>query len=244
MDGEWLPRDLFIRNGYWHDSTINKLYNAVRNYETSHDSAAAILQDFSVGVWKLKNLADLVASGNESQIMSRINIANYAKSALRSVIIDADMEDYSDKGRTVSGMPELLQKVGERLVAATGIPHTVLLGESPTGSNATGNSTVMGYYDSVSQWQESNLRQPLLAIARDLVSGLPESLDVEFKPLWQMDEKEIVEIRNKQAMTDAVYMEWGVIDPASVKESRFGGEKYSIETKTSEVPEPAGVALE
>ena len=51
---------------------------------------------------------------------------------------------------------------------------------------------------------------------------LPKQFKVEFRPLWQMDQKELVETRKLQAETDQIYMETGVLDPEEVTASRCG----------------------
>lgn len=228
--GSKLPRRLFIDNGYWHDSALTRPFNVIRNYQTSHDSSAAILQDFNVGVFKMRNLAELVAAGKEDQIRERIELANYSKSVIRSLIID-ESETYEEKSRTVTGMPELLKAAGTNLVAQTDIPHTKLLGESPDGSNATGNSTTTGWYDYVDSQRKEYLAPKIMSITQKLNPGLPNNLVVEFESLWQLDDNEDADVRLKVAQTDAVYLDRGVLDPAEVAVSRFGGDSYSRETE-------------
>ena len=230
FNGAILPRRLFIQNGYWHDSVLTKPFNSLRNFQTSHDAASAILQDFNVGVFKMRNLAELVAAGKEDQIRERIELANYSKSVIRSLIID-ESETYEEKSRTVTGMPELLRASADNLVAQTDIPHTKLLGESPVGSNATGNSTVLAWYDFVDSQRQEYLAPKILNLTRKLNRGAIESLEIEFEPLWQLDEKEEADVRVKVSQADAVYLDRGVLDPAEVAVSRFGQGGFSMETK-------------
>lgn len=239
--GAELSRRQFFENNFWHDSVMNRVLNAVRNYQTAHDSSAAIIQDFNVGVWKMKNLAELVGSGKEDQIRSRISLVNLSKGVLKSIILD-DSESYEDKSRTVTGLPELITKVGERLVAATNIPHTILLGESPSGSNATGNSTTMGWYDYVASQQKSYLTPHLIAVARKL--GAKKDPVFKYRPLWQMDDKETAETRKLQAETDQINYNIGALDSEEIRASRFGGDEYSFETQliAGAKPEPKAVA--
>lgn len=241
FDGTKLPRRLFVQNEYWHDSVLTRLYNPIRNYNSSHDSAAAIMQDFNVGVFKMRNLAELVAAGKEKQIQERIELANYSKSVIRSLIID-ESETYEEKSRNVTGLPELLRATSNRLVAGSNMPHTRLLGESPDGSNATGNSTTTAWYDYVAAQQRNYLKPKIINILRKLIPDLPKMLDIEFKSLWQLDESEEADARLKVAQADAIYLDRNVIDPSEVAVSRFGGKKYSRETKidtaTREVATP------
>lgn len=234
FDGVDLPQRQKIQNQYWGDSILNRLEDCIRNYSTSHDSAATILQDFRIAVFKIKNLADQIAQGNDAAVIKRLQMVDIARSVARAVVIDGEGEDFEYKSGTVTGLTEIIDKLAQRLVAGSRMPHTILLGESPSGSNATGNSTTMAWYDYVSAQQESILKPRLKTVIELVAAGMAIELgddwDVEFNPLWQMDEKELVENRNKQADTDMKYYEMGVYDAATIAEQRFG-EKYSYETK-------------
>jgi len=230
FDGKLVPRRTYIRNNYWHDSVLNRIYNAIRNYQTSNDAGAAILQDFNVGVYKMKNLTNLIAAGKEDVVKARLEMLNYSKSVIRSMVLDADEEDYVDTSRNVTGLGEMLGIQANRLVAATDIPHTKLLGESPDGSSATGNSTTSQWYDHIQSEQENYLRPK---IKRLLEVCFPDMADLDFKfpKLWQLDELQEAQLRNQQSTTDTAYISAGVLHPDEVANSRFGGDTYSTETR-------------
>lgn len=230
FDGYMVPRRTYIRNNYWHDSVLNRLHNAIRNYQTSNDAVATMLQDFNVDVYKMKNLANLMAAGKESLVKARMEMLSYSKSVIRALILDSDDEEYTNTQRSIEGVAELLVKQANRLVAATDIPHTKLLGESPDGSSATGNSTTQQWYDHVQSEQENYLRPRLERFKDAIFYDIPD-LGFKFKSLYQLTELEQADLRNKQATTDQIYLETGVVDPSEVSQSRFGGEEYSTETK-------------
>jgi hypothetical protein len=240
FDGYLVPRRTFIRNNYWHDSVLNRLFNAIRNYQSSNDAVASILQDFNVDVYKMKNLANLIAAGKESVVKSRIEMIQYSKSVIRAMMLDADDEEYENVGRSIEGVGDLLTKQANRLVAATDIPHTKLLGESPDGSNATGNSTTSQWYDHIQSEQENYLRPKLRRLIDAIFYDIPD-LEFKFRPLQQLTDLEHAELRNKQAQTDQIYISTGVLDPSEVADSRFGGDEYSTETKLDEEAREQGL---
>jgi phage-related protein (TIGR01555 family) len=240
FDGYIVPRRTYITNNYWHDSILNRLYNPIRNYQTANDAAASILQDFNIGVYKMKGLANLMQRGQEKVVKARIDMINYCKSVARSVILDADDEDFVDVSRSVQGLPELLEKQANRLVAATEYTHTKLLGESPDGSNATGNSTTGQWFDYVQSEQENYLRPKIKRLIDVIFPDMPE-LDFKFKSLYQLTELEEAQLRSTQSTTDKNYIDAGVLDPTEVCESRFGGDKYSVETKLNQEARKMGL---
>ena len=230
FDGQLVPRRTFIRNNYWHDSILNRVYNSIRNYETANDAAASCLMDFNVDVFSMKNLAQLMSSGKEALVKQRLEMMNFSKSVINAMLIDPDQESYENKGRSLEGVAELLVHQANRLVAETDIPHTKLLGESPDGSNATGNSTSQQWYNFIGSEQENYLRPKLKRIFSLLFPDIPE-LGFKFKSLRVMDDTEKSDVRLKVAQADQVYLDHGVLDPSEVVTSRFGGDEYSIETK-------------
>jgi phage-related protein (TIGR01555 family) len=229
FDGQIVPRRTYIRNNYWHDSTLNRIYNSIRNYEMANDAAAACLLDFNVDVFKMKNLSNLIAAGKEKVVKDRIEMVEFVKSVINAVIIDADNEEYDNKSRSLEGVADLLNKQADRLVADTDIPHTILLGESPDGSNATGNSTSQNWYNMLATEQE-NYARPKLDRLFSII--FPEDdVSYKFKSMRVLDDAEKADLHLKQAQADQIYLDKQVLDPSEVAQSRFGGKEYSIETE-------------
>lgn len=233
FDGVVLPRRLHIQNNYWGDSVLTRLYNVLRNFNSSHDSVASVIQDFRIAVMKLKNLADMIASGDDAAVLKRLDLVNLSKSVARMVVLDEN-EVFEHQQTSLAGLKEVLEKVDMRLVAATGMPHTVILGESPGGMGRDGkheetimNDLVKSYQQTQFQPQLDRFFQVLLTSTQGPTSGqIPEGFAYEFTPLWQMDEKEEAEIKKINMETDTGYIEHGVLDPNEVAISRFGGEAY------------------
>lgn len=235
FNGAILPDRLKQTNGYWDDSVFGKLSDVIRNYAESHDAISAAIKDLSVAVYKIKGLADQVASGDDTAVTNRLQIVNMSKSIARAVILDADGETFEYQGRTLTGATDLVKKTEDRLAAASSIPSTVLYGGSPVGGlGQSGNHESENWYSWIEAQQRNYLKPNMLEIIRDVAVELdinPDGIDVEFNPLWQMSEKEVVEMRAKQAEADQKYIDSGVVDPVEIADSRFGDGKYSIETK-------------
>ena len=240
FDGDPVPRRTYIRNNYWHDSILNRLYNPIRNYQSANDNAATILQDFNMGVYKMKNLAALIGAGKEEVVKNRLELLEFSKSSINALILDSEDEDYVDHARNVTGLAEMLKQQANRLVAATDIPHTILLGESPDGSNATGNSTTQSWYTYVKAEQENYLRPKLDKIFDIVFNDVDNEFDYKFKSLYELNEQEEADLRSKQAQTDQIYLQNQVVDPDEIAQSRFGGAKYSAETVLDKEAREAG----
>lgn len=161
-------------------------------------------------------------------------------SSTRNVLIDADGESFTrTEVGALAGLAAVLDKFLLLLLSgAAEIPVTILMGQSPAGLSATGESDVRWFYDRIKSAQTSTL-QPnllrlilLLCLAKDgpTKGVVPAKLAVEFAPLWQMTPLELADLRQKQSTTDAAYITAQVVTAEEVAASRFRPEGWSPET--------------
>jgi phage-related protein (TIGR01555 family) len=115
FDGAKLPTNLFVNNSYWHDSIFTKLWSPLKSYNLSFAGAATAMQDWRVGVMKIKNLAALFANNQEEKVAKRIGAIDLGKSIARSIIIDSD-ESYEYANTSFSGADSMLDRMSGRYV--------------------------------------------------------------------------------------------------------------------------------
>lgn len=244
FNGTPLPRTLFEMNDNWDDSVLPKILNALRNYNLSHDSLAACVQDFRLMILKLKDLADMVGSDDDQKLLTRLQLMNMSKGVLNSIAIDAENEDISNLDTNFSNLDKVIEKVEARLVAATGLPHTIVLGEGASGTlGGGGESEDDNLKDYISAQQDLVLTNPINYILKAIQSAkqgpfkgsVDEELPWIFKSLYQQSDKEKAELHKMQAEADAIYIDRQVLSPETVAKSRFTPDGYSIET----IPEEA-----
>jgi phage-related protein (TIGR01555 family) len=248
FEGELLPDRLFEQNSYWHDSVIAPIYDAIRNYYDAHDGASGAIKDLSVAIFKIKNLSEMIAGDCDDKVRQRLEIVNLTKSILKAVALDADGEEFKFETRSMAGVAELLEKVEDKLAAESEMPSTVLFGHSPKGGlGQSGDHDTNNWFNFVHGVQSSILKPPMLEILKEIAEDLKidsKDLDLEFEKLETEREKDVVELRVKQAEIDDKYTSMGVLDPSEVRESRFGGHEYSIETTIDESVDVRASGLE
>lgn len=238
FDGVKTPRRRMALNGGWCDSVVTRVYEVIRDFCSGYAGAAATLADFSVGVVAIQNLAEMLAADQEGLVLKRLEMLDMARSIARAVFMDAEKERFEYVTRSIAGMPETLDRLALRLSAGTGIPVTLLMGQSPAGLNATGASDIRLWYDNVRSQQNQHLtprvgrvvRLAFLAKDGPTKGKEPEDWSISWRPLWQPTEKEQAETRFLAMQTDVGYIDRGVLSPRKVAESRFGGDRWSMET--------------
>ncbi|KKM25202.1 hypothetical protein LCGC14_1597350 [marine sediment metagenome] len=242
------------RNDGWDDSVFIRIEQVLGDFGISWASTAILLSDFSQAVFKMKGLADAVASSEGNLVLERMLIMDTCRSTVRAVPIDADDEDFERHATPVTGLSDLLEKFMLRLSAAARMPVTLLFGQSAAGMSATGEGDQKLWDQRVSAMQETDLRDGIERIVEVAflapngpTSGTePEGWSVGFNPLDHPTEKEQAENRLITAKSDDIYISNRTLDPDEVRESRFGGETYSTDTSLNErdAPDPETDAIE
>jgi len=249
FDGEILPNRLMIKNDYFGASVYIAIYQYLRNLATSYEMSSEILHDYVISVITMKNLSQILSRPDgDAAIKTRAEIISYCKSVINGIILDADGESYNKITTSLSGISELIDRFGLALSGAAGIPYVLLMGDSPSGLNATGDSELRSWYDSIANEQHEIMTDPLstlisyvLASRNNPLNGKKiDDLEIVYNPLWQIDEPTLIDMRNKQSQTDQIYIENGVATGGEIRVSRFGGDSYSFETKVDQSLNDAG----
>lgn len=219
----------------WGYSAFMLMKSALRGFNVTYQSMTTLVADFAQAVIKMKNLAELVALGKVDEIKARMLMVEYCRSVARAVLIDAE-EEYSRETTTVTGLPELADRIASRLAAAANMPLTLMMGQSPKGLGNEGDSDLHWWYNQIAGLQTDDtpkVKQLLELIQLDLdgpTKGKVLDYAITWRALWHPSDKEVAETRYTTMQTDKGYHEIGVLDQEDIASSRFGGDKYSMET--------------
>ena len=217
----------------WDHSVLHSVYGALLQANANWQSVSYLMSDASQAVYKVKGLIELLAAGQEDTMRTRMETVEMGRSVSRAIIVDAEGESFERQATPLGGLPEMIDRTWQRLASAAHIPLTVLMGTSPAGLNATGESDTRNWYDQVKAYQEHALLPRMTHLVRCIARGIgldPLAWEVCFPSLWQTTEKEKAELRKLVAEVDAVYIDKGVLMPEEVALSRFGASGYSTET--------------
>lgn len=210
-------------NEGWADSVIQRVHEVLIQHNIGWQGTAYLLQDASQGVFKIQGLIDMIAGGDKEILQTRMALVDMSRSMARSLLVDAEREEFERVPYAFTGVPEVIDRFMQRLAAAARMPVTVLYGRSPAGLNATGESDIRIWYDAVSSWQQDEL-SPRLERLVELVTRAsespvqlePKSWSLCFPPLWQSTEKEELEIDKMRAERDKIYIDAQVALPEEV----------------------------
>lgn len=244
FDGSITDDRTFKRNNRWNESVYVKVLKQLINLNSSYAGAKDIIDDFVTTTLNIQNLQEMVAAGQDDLVKERLNIIDLGRHTMNTVLLDAE-EKFEKSASSIAGLPKLLEEFQQAYAAVSDIPSVVMMGRSPGGLNATGDADIRLYYDQIADAQDDEMYDQLQRLV-DLsmkakegpTSGIfNDEWAIQFNPLWQPTEKEVVETRKAQSETDVNYIREGVLTNAEVAISRFGGNEYSIETEIDESAE-------
>jgi phage-related protein (TIGR01555 family) len=238
FDGEWLPYRIRQRNYGWGMSSLQTVYDSFRHYWTGLNSAATLLTEFDVFVHKLRGLSTMLAAGKEKDVRDRLVLNDMSRSVYRGYAIDAEKEEIEFVSRNFGGIGEVLEKLRIDIIGASQIPHTILFGESPSGLGATGRSEERDFAKFLGDYQATHYKRPLQKLMEMIMLSkdgptkgeLPQSWRVAFNDLFELNEREKADVRARVAAVDGRMLQLGVLHPQEVREARYGGSEWSMET--------------
>jgi uncharacterized protein len=205
------------------DSVLTRFFRVLRDFDLSFDAAAILMVDFAPAVLKIKGLAEIFATDSDEAFQAKMKQVEMSRSIARLAIVDSE-EEFERKTVNVAGLPDLLDRMMTRCAAAADMPLTLLMGQSPAGLNATGESDIRFFYDRVQSQRARKVIRPLERITRllMLVEGAePEHWCIEGKPLWQPTQLEQAQARKAQMETDVGYVGAGILGATEVAVNRF-----------------------
>lgn len=231
-----------IQFRYWGLSVFQRIQDRLKDLGSAFGSLSNLFQELTVGKYKYKDLAEIMASnGGEKLVQNRLQAMDVMKSTFHSILMDTD-DDYVRDTISFGGVSDVLYQFMMLTCASTGYPMTKLFGISPGGLNSTGDSDMYQYYDMVRAKQQTELL-PIIERLVHIISQwqkIPEPR-IEFNPLEQMTEKEQAELEEKKAATEKMkmetyqgYIDMGIMTPEIVEEYEFGDTLKEIQKKIPE----------
>jgi len=209
-------------------SILQRIYPVLQQFHTAWQATAHLMSDAAQGVFKLKGLHSAVASNRSEELLKRMELVDMSRSISRSILLDAEDEDFRRDSYGFAGIPEILEKMMLRLSAAARLPVSLLMGQAPAGMNATGESDIRFFYDQVRAEQEG-LKPKIEGLIKIKVGDENAKVSIDFPALWQMTDREKAELRRMEAETDRIYLQEGVLLPEEVAIKRFSSGDFTVD---------------
>lgn len=214
-----------ITEDVWGDSVLESVLDAIRRAASVIQAAGVLVEEAKIDIIKIPEfLRGVETKQYRDNIIQRFQLANQGKSVVNALLLDKE-DEHSRISANFSGIPDMLKLYLLISSGAADIPATRMLGQSPTGLSATGESDLRNYYDSVGATQRNELQPALKNLDNALVMSAlgqwPERLEYEWRPLWQMSALERVQRDLTQAQAFQVDGALGLFDDEVLTRARL-----------------------
>lgn len=237
FDGLYLPWRVRARNTGWGHSVLQLVWEAYKRYESALSGLESMTSDADLFVHKIPGLFQRIASGNEGDLRKRLEANNLSRSVYGGMVVDKE-EELSFLNRALTNISSATDPFVKDLQAATGWPASILMGDSPGGLGKEGRFEERVWASLVEQWQEVYCRTPITEVFGYILASregptrgkVPKSWTAKFPSVFTQTDDEKAGLRLQMAQVDAQYINLGVLNAIEVRDARFGGTEYTIET--------------
>lgn len=233
FSGDRLPNRERIMNLGWDMSVLQSVYAALRDYSISMTALAEVLQDHTLSVMKVNGLTQMLAQPDgDRMVMGRISKNDLLRSVAKTVLIDAEFEEFIKLESSVAGFPDAIDRLQQNLSAVCGIPITKLFGESSAGLNSTNKGDMDNWHNVVNSYRTDEIQPAICWIIEMLekqkkwAKSKPESFDWSFPSLKQIDDAETAKTNLTIAQTDQIYIDRGGFDAVELTKLRYADGQF------------------
>ncbi len=192
----------------------------VANWLRTRDSVSDLVHSFSVSGIKT-NLSSSLTGADDAYMVSRAQLFNTLRDNRGLMMLDKDSEEFFQFNTPLSGLDELQAQSQEHMSSVSNIPLVILTGITPSGLNASSDSEIAVYNDSILAAQEAVFRAPLERLIKVIqlseFGDIDESIGFTFENLYGLDAVEEATVRKTNAETDAVLVSVGAVSPDEVR---------------------------
>ena len=220
------------------------LWDYVAHFQQNRDAANKFFNKQSMLLFKT-DMANLIAGGAQGleSLDARMNLLAKYRNNDSVVAIDMDAEDLVTQSTPMTGITDVPRQALEFVAALNRTPVVKLLGISPGGFNATGESDLRNYYDHILSQQEKVFRGPLNTILDIIQMSLfgekLDGLQVSFTPLSIADKKAQAELQKQKVDTLCALLDRDIISAEEARRILIASDDFELNGLDPDaVPEP------
>ncbi len=202
-------------------SVLQPVNEILGSYGVSWAAISHMIQEASMAYLKLKGLTDMLTTEDKRLVDERMVLLSVGRNVERTIFLEAGDETGNGEefGRTAvsfADLPDLLREYTLTVCGAAKIPYIILMGDTPAGLNATGDSTLQQWYDTGVEYQSLNIKPKL----DRMLGSANVKIEYSFAPLWEPTAAQAAEIRQKNLTGDQLLFTMSVIEPDMILEAR------------------------
>ena len=215
--GRDLPYLEKLAETYWGASEIEHIFDELKKRDNVSWNIAMLTFMANLRIYKMEGMEQVLATGSEKVVQSLYNTIQAMNSLMNnnSIQVIGANDEYENHQYTFGGVGDVYDRFMMDLAGAAETPVTKLFGRSPAGMNATGESDMQNYYDTIEEKQESSLRPvydkilPIMIMSE--LGAIPDDFDYEFNPVRRPSDDEMADLASKNIDSITKAFQAGII---------------------------------
>ena len=217
------------------------LWDYVMHWNRARVSVAGILEKLNLLVFQTNTEYLLSSSNGVGQLDAKMLALSRYRDNDSVVVCDKNSEDIKNITLTISGVTDVVRQALEFIAAINRTPAVKLLGISPSGFNATGESDIRNYYDHIMSKQEllhDGILRALKAVELSVLGKIDHSINFEFNPLGTEDEEGDIQAASARVNMLNSLLQTNVLSTEEVRQAVKADQKANLGFISDDVPQP------
>ncbi|WP_205510324.1 phage portal protein [Paenibacillus elgii] len=188
----------------WGASEIEVVFDELKKRDNTSWNIAQLIFLANLRVLKMGDLGELLAVGDsraQADLYNTLQAQNWLMSNMGMYLLGKD-DDFTTHQYSFGGLNDIYESFMLDIAGACQMPVTKLFGRAPAGMNATGESDMENYYETVQQAQETYLAPvldkllPIMCMSE--FGAVPDDIDYIFNPIRTPSDKDVAELVDKK----------------------------------------------
>lgn len=240
--GAYLSPQGMRDNRGWEASVLEEFLTPLLRYLNSMGYVGEAMRTFETIVFEITGLFQKSQSSEgESELKRRLRLNQQLMSVMRSLAIDKNTEGVNIVGRQFTGVADILDRLRDEMIGASGLTKPQFYQEHPSGLAATGESERLAEANAIlalcdQKWSDNiktDAELYLLSQESPTRGQLPPDWGYEWKSLYAKTPTEESDIREKTAKTDSINIQMGIYSSEEARESHYGGSEFDMNVSLS-----------
>ncbi len=236
--GRELPHLETVSENYWGASEMEHIHEELLKRSATSANIAQLVFQANISTLKMGDFGERLAVGSDeekAEVFRAIEAENRFRTSYGLQLLSSK-DSLETHPYSFGGLSEIYEQFMMDMAGAAEIPATKLFGRSPSGMNATGESDLRNYYESIAQMQERMLRPALEKLVPiEAVSALgyaPNDLEIIFEPVMTSSPEARANIMNTMSQPVIQAFEKGLISREdAIAELKARGSSMGFWTK-------------
>lgn len=233
--GRELPYIERVANNWWGASELEHVYEELTKRNAASANIAQLIFQANLRILKMQDFGQLLTATSPQQQRELYQVLSAQAQLMNSMGVQVmdSTDSFESLQYTFSGVADVYELFMMDIAGASEIPATKLFGRAPQGMNATSESDLRNYYDSIQQKQEAVLRPVLNKLVPVLCmsawGAVPDDLDFTFGSIRNPSDQELASIlQQKSAAIKDAYASNIISQRTALREYRKLGDETGV----------------